>query len=316
MTQVGVVLGAGGILGAAFHAGVLTALAEAGFDAGKADLLVGTSAGAAIAATLRAGFPPIDLAPRTLGEPISAEAASLVGRTGGPPTINMRPRPTARLLRPASPKMLLRSGGRPGKAFAGLMPTGTISTDEIGDRITTLYDGRSWPTDPLWICTVDLDGGDRVVFGRDGHEAPIGIAVQASSAIPGFFRPVEHDQRKYIDGAVHSPTNADLLADAGLDAVIIISPMSATRRGHGPAWRSLRPVHAQQLAAEVKTLRARGIEVITFQPTPADVDVMGRNAMDAQRRVATTTSALASARARIAGADMARRLDALRSTSS
>ena len=211
--------------------------------------------------------------------------------------------------------MLLRSGGRPAKAFAGMMPTGTISTDEIGDRISTLYDGRSWPNDPLWICAVDLDRGDRVVFGRKGHDAPIGVAVQASSSIPGFFRPVEHGKRRYVDGAVHSPTNADLLADAGLDAVVIISPMSATRRGHGPAWRSLRPLHAQQLATEVKALRSRGIEVITFQPTPADVDVMGRNAMDAQRRVATTASALASARARIAGPDMTRRLAALRSTS-
>ena len=315
MTRVGVVLGAGGIVGAAFHAGVLTALAEGGFDARQADLIVGTSAGAAVAATLRAGFPPIDLAPRTLGEPISAEAAALVGRTGGPPTIDLRPRPFTRLLRPASPKMWLRSAGRPGKAFAGLMPTGTISTDEIGDRITTLYDGRSWPDDPLWICAVDLDGGDRVVFGREGHEAPIGLAVQASSAIPGFFRPVEHDQRKYIDGAVHSPTNADLLADTGLDAVIVISPMSATPRGHGAAWRSLRPMHSQQLASEVKALRSRGIEVITFQPTPTDVDVMGRNAMDARRRVATTASALASARTRIADSDMERRLAALCSES-
>jgi NTE family protein len=315
MVQVGVVLGAGGIIGAAFHAGVLTALAEAGFDARQADLLVGTSAGAAVAATLRAGFPPIDLAPRTLGEPISTEAAALVGRTGGPPTIDLRPRPFSRVPRPASPMMLLRSGGRPGKAFAGLMPTGTISTDEIGDRMTTLYGSRSWPDDPLWICAVDLDRGDRVVFGREGHDAPIGIAVQASSAIPGVFRPAEHDGRRYVDGAVHSPTNADLLADTGLDAVVIVSPMSATPRGHGPAWRSLRPVHAQQLANEVKALRARGIEVITFQPTPADVAAMGRNAMDVRRREATTTSALACARARISRADMASRLAALGTTS-
>ena len=44
MPSVGVVLGAGGIVGAAYHAGVLTALAEAGFDARHADLIVGTSA--------------------------------------------------------------------------------------------------------------------------------------------------------------------------------------------------------------------------------------------------------------------------------
>ncbi len=316
MVQVGVVLGAGGIVGAAYHAGVLTALAEAGFDARDADLMVGTSAGAGVAASLRAGFPPIDLAPRNLGEAISAEAVALVGRTGGPPTIDMRPRPFSRLPRPSSPKMLLRSGGRPAKALAGMMPTGTISTDEIGERIGMLYGERPWPEKSLWICAVDLDGGKRVVFGRDGPTVPIGLAVQASSSIPGVFRPVEHEGRQYIDGGVHSPTNADLFAEAGLDVVVIISPMSATRRGHGPSWPTLRPMHAQQLAGEVKALRAKGTEVITFQPTPADVEAMGRNAMDARRRGTTTTAALASTRARLADEATASRLAVLRDTSS
>ena len=316
MPGVGVVLGAGGVVGAAYHAGVLTALAEAGFDARDADVMVGTSAGAGVAATLRAGFPPIDLAPRNLGEPISDEATELVGRTGGPPTFALRPRPFTRLPRPSSPMLLLRSGGRPVKAFAGMMPAGTISTDEIGERITTLYGERSWPVEPLWICAVDLDGGDRVVFGRDGMAAPIGLAVQASASIPGVFRPVEHADRRYIDGAVHSPTNADLLAESGLDLVVIISPMSATRRGYRQARPSLRPMHAQQLAAEVKTLRERGTDVITFQPTSDDVAAMGRRAMDGRQRATTTKSALSSARARLADHAVADRLAALRDASS
>lgn len=308
-------LGAGGIVGAAYHAGVLTALAEAGFDARNAELMVGTSAGAGVAATLRAGFPPIDLAPRNLGETISPEAAAIVGRTGGPPTIDLRPRPFSRIPRPSSPMMSLRSGGRPAKALAGMMPTGTISTDIIGERITALYGGRSWPAASLWICAVDLDNGNRVVFGRD-NDVPIGVAVQASSSIPGAFQPVEHEGRRYIDGAVHSPTNADLLADADLDLVVIVSPMSATRDAQRPAMPSLRPMYAGQLASEVKALRAAGTAVITFQPTPADVDAMGRNAMDARRREATTRSALASTRARLTDDAVAELLVVLRRASS
>ncbi len=316
MVQVGVVLGAGGIVGAAYHAGVLTALAEAGFDARDADVLVGTSAGAGVAATLRAGFPPIDLAPRTLAQPISKEAAAIVGRTGGPPTIDMRPRPLSRVPRPASPNMVLRAGGRPGKVFAGLTPTGTISTDVIGERIGMMYGELSWPTRPLWICAVDLDSGDRIVFGREGVDAPVGVAVQASSSIPGFFRPVEHAGRRYVDGAVHSPTNADLLADAEFDLVVIVSPMSETRGGRGPSLPGLRGVQARQLASEVNRIRATGTDVVTFQPTPADVAAMGRNAMDATRRGATTETALASARTRLADPKLADRLDLLRNASS
>lgn len=316
MTRVGVVLGAGGIVGAAYHSGVLTALAEAGFDARDAAVLVGTSAGSGVAATLRAGFPPIDLAPRTLAQPISDEAAAIVGRTGGPPTIEMRPRPLSRIPRPASPGMALRSGGRPGKVFAALAPTGTISTDVIAERIDLLYDGRPWPSRPLWICAVDLDSGDRVVFGRDDIDAPVGVAVQASSSIPGFFRPVEHAGRRFVDGAVHSPTNADLLADGDFDIVVIVSPMSETRGGTAPSWPGVRGLHAQQLANEVRRIREAGTDVITFQPTPTDLAAMGRNAMDATRRTATTEAALVSARTRLVDPSLAERLEVLRSASS
>jgi NTE family protein len=316
MASVGVVLGAGGIVGGAFHAGVLTALAEAGFDARDADLILGTSAGAGMAATLRAGFPPLDLAHRNLGQPLSPEARAIVTSTGGPPIIDVRPQPFSRAPLPSSPRLLFRFGRHPAKALAGLLPTGTISTDVIGERIDVLYGDRSWPAQPLWICAVDLDSGDRVVFGDDGPTVPIGVAVQASSAIPGFFRPVEHGGRRYVDGGVHSPTNADLLAGAGFDVVVVVSPMSATRLAHGAMLPSARPLHARRLADEVRRLRRACSQVLTFQPTPSDVSAMGRNPMDASRRQPTTAAALASARLRLADPRVAERLELLRTRSS
>jgi NTE family protein len=315
MANVAIVLGAGGIVGAAYHAGVLTALAEAGFDARTANLFVGTSAGSGVAATLRAGFPPADLAPRNLGRSLSAEAAAIVGRTGGPPPLELRPRPTSRMPLPSSPKLLLRAASHPGKALAGMMPTGTISTDVIGERIDLLYGDVSWPTRPLWICAVDLDSGERVVFGRDDVGVSIGMAVQASSSIPGFFRPVAHEGRRYIDGGTHSPTNADLVADRGFDIVVVISPMSATTGSQRAGWPSARPLHTRRLASEVKRIRAGDAEVLTFQPLPTDIAAMGRNPMDASRRSPTTEAALASTRRRLADPAVADRLDLLRTSS-
>lgn len=314
MPQVAVVLGAGGIVGAAYHAGVLTALAEAGFDARRAGLLVGTSAGSGVAATLRAGFPPADLAPRNLGRPMSAEAAAIVGHSGGPPALEFRPQPRSRVPRPSSPRLLLWAARHPAKAFAGLMPTGTIPSDVIGERIDLLYRGVPWPSRLLWICAVDLDSGKRVVFGRDDVEASVGTAVQASSAIPAFFTPVTAGGRRYIDGGTHSPTNADLVADGGFDLVVVVSPMSATTSGHRVTSQGARPLLARQLAGEVKRIRAAGTEVLTFQPSPSDVTAMGRNAMDASRREATTEAALTSARARLADPTVADRLAILRTT--
>jgi len=58
----GLVLGAGGVLGAAWTIGALAAVEdELGFDAREADVLVGTSAGSVLATALSCGVPVSDL---------------------------------------------------------------------------------------------------------------------------------------------------------------------------------------------------------------------------------------------------------------
>src|ERR687897_3414735 len=78
MARVGLVLGAGGGGGHAFHAGVLSALEQmTGGDPRAADVIVGTSAGSVVAAMLRAGFSAADVANRARGRPISPAGALL-----------------------------------------------------------------------------------------------------------------------------------------------------------------------------------------------------------------------------------------------
>ena len=65
---VGLVLGAGGTVGLAYHCGVLHALAQvAGVKADEAELVVGTSAGSVIGAYLRAGWTTDDMWQFALG---------------------------------------------------------------------------------------------------------------------------------------------------------------------------------------------------------------------------------------------------------
>ena len=115
MASVALVLGAGGVTGGAFHAGVLAALHDViGWDARTADLVVGTSAGSATGAALRAGLPSPDLAARAGGEPLSDEGTALlraVGAPTGPPPIP--PRPRLRLAPPAAPGMVAGALRRP-----------------------------------------------------------------------------------------------------------------------------------------------------------------------------------------------------------
>src|SRR3712207_8998797 len=67
--RVGLVLGAGGVLGGAWHTGALAALArETGWDPGSADYIVGTSAGSVIGAFTAAGIPPWFMVAHSRGE--------------------------------------------------------------------------------------------------------------------------------------------------------------------------------------------------------------------------------------------------------
>ena len=141
-----------------------------------------------------------------------------------------------------------------------------------------------WPEPDLWICAVRRRDGRRVVFGRPGSpEVPIHLAVAASCAVPGYFAPVRIGGRSYIDGGVHSPTNAAVLRGAGLDVVIVISPMS------GPAgWRP--DIHAagrrhaaRLLAREVKALEAEGVRTVVFAPGADEQEVMGNDMLSRER---------------------------------
>ena len=78
MPRIGLVLGAGGAVGHAFHAGVLAGLAEEiGWDARDAEVVVGTSAGSVVGALLRAGLTARDLAHQSEA---SEPARRLIGR--------------------------------------------------------------------------------------------------------------------------------------------------------------------------------------------------------------------------------------------
>ena len=282
----GLVLGAGGVAGGAWHAGVLAALAEAtGWDPRDAEVVVGTSAGSITGTTLRAGIGAADLYASATGRAMSGEGSRLFSRVRSGDGFVVGQRATG--FRPANPTLLRSLASldpRPGVALAGLLPAGVVDASAIGRRMEELSEGR-WPSAPLWVVAVRLSDGKRVVFGRDDVSAPIGPAVAASCAIPGWFSPVDIGGTRYVDGGVHSTTNADLLADRELDLVIVSAPMAGQ-------WRSLR-ANASALSRtsarvavdrEVASIRRQGTEVLVLQPGPDDTPLMDRRAMDPAAR--------------------------------
>lgn len=286
--SIALVLGAGGVVGAAWHAGVLAALEDIGWDARSADLVVGTSAGSGMAAALRLGIPPSDLLAGPLGEPMS-DIGQAYAAKAGPPIDIPSPQIGGRIPRPQAPHLTLRAFAQPWRlrpfvAMSGLLPEGRISTRFVGDRIRKTHE-QTWPDRPTWICTVRLSDGRRVIWGREHLDGDLATAVEASSAIPGFFEPVAFGGDRYVDGGAHSPTNVDAVAGLAYDLVVVSSPMSATTAAiRRPKWSGARALHARTLAAEVEAVRASGTPVLVFQPGPEVVDAAGANAMDMERR--------------------------------
>jgi NTE family protein len=292
VTRVGLVLGGGGVVGQAYHSGVLAVLQhDLGFDARTADVVVGTSAGSITGTLLRLGVSAEDLAAWTVKAPLSGDDEVLrqMAEASLPELVPFRPVELLRRpLRLPSRHMVARALTRPlqFRPMAAGMALMAPGRHDILEQLAALreLERPEWPEPGLWICAVRRRDGRRVVFGRPGSpEAPIHLAVGASCAVPGYFAPVRIEGHDYVDGGVHSSTNAAILRGQGLDLVIVVAPMS------GPAgWRpGLFPVARRYserlLRREVRALQAEGIRTVVFTPGWGEQEVMGNDMMSRRR---------------------------------
>lgn len=250
--RIAVVLGAGGAYGWVFHAGVLHGIERAlNTSANDAALIIGTSAGSAIGAAVRAGIAPQAL-PDVVARPPSDDDRK---------RMRSELRTARKTLMPFAPHLVQHAldADRTGMlGVAGLLPPGIFPTTWLA-RFPGMEDHTSWP-DGLWIPAVSAATGDVVVFGRDRLDIDVHRAAQASSAVPGMFQPHVIEGTAYIDGGVASPTHADLAAEIDPDLVIVSSPM--TRPG-----RRITSGHARRrLAAEIASLERANTLVIAVEP--------------------------------------------------
>jgi NTE family protein len=229
VSSVGLVLGGGGITGAAFQFGALLTLQMAtGWDPNAANVLIGTSCGALTGAMVR-------------GNQLSLE--TFIGNAGSRDEVAdvLRER-VYRRSRPSGMLRWVRRGVIPGLRRPDLnlvLGSPSInSTEGIADWVEdALGDlANSWPDHATVIVAYDLHDRRRVAFGTE--EAPparLKDAVAASTAVPFVFQPVRIRDRWYADGGIASGTSVDLLlgSDSPLDLVIIIAPLAAAEKRPG-----------------------------------------------------------------------------------
>lgn len=272
MASRALVLGGGGPVGIAWESGLLAGLARAGVDLGKADFIMGTSAGSFVGARLALGAETAALADPILAD--ASRAASGAGssaRSGSAPDL--------------STLMTLMGEAQGGmrdpqavRAEIGAFALGAQTMDEP-DFIASF--GRSfaslpktaWPERGYACTAVDAETGEFRLWTR---ESGVGVtrAVASSCSVPGVYPPITIDGRRYIDGGMRSGTNADMAKGHGRVVVV------AVRLGAGEA--AVRT--AARLEAEVEALEADGARVTVLGPDEASLAAMGLNLMDFRKR--------------------------------
>jgi NTE family protein len=260
------VLSGGGNAGAAWLAGILSALRQQGIDFGDADLIVGTSAGARVGAQLATG---------TLGQAVE------MYRRPDMPAVTVYA--TLPQFVAASMRIIAQAPNEQEAArrIAAMGPLGArlASGDERRRMVAAQLPVRRWPTQRLLIAAVDAGTGARVAFDA---ESGVGLvdAVTASGALPGIYPLATINGRQYADGAAHSLYSADLAA--GHDVVTVLSPL--------PLNDYLRA----KLDAEVKALGPAAVHVVTADQQ--SLAAIGPDALSAEAAQAALEAGMAQAR--------------------
>jgi predicted acylesterase/phospholipase RssA len=304
-------LAGGGPLGAIYEIGTLMALSEAldGFDFEDLDVYIGVSAGGFIAAGLANGLSP-DYMHRMFIDSDSAEIPF-------EPEMLLKPA-FAEYVQRASmiPKLLyeslrdyLRSPLRQDflAAFQRLsqaIPTGIFDNAGIDDFLTRLFLLPGLTNDfrqlkrSLFLIATDLDSGMSIAFGSKGYDhVPIATAVQASSALPGLFPPVEIDGRWFVDGALKKTLHASVALKQGARLVLCINPLVPFDAKLAAHEKHLKPrklingglpvvlaqtfrsiIHSRLEAGLAKyDIEYKDADIILFEPSRDDYDMFFTN---------------------------------------
>jgi NTE family protein len=259
MVKRALVLAGGGVAGIAWELGILRGIQDIDSDVGSslaaADVIVGTSAGSAVAAQITSGTALEDLYAAQLAETsteieVDFDMDSLIARftsaTAGATTAEeMRRRIGALALATPTVEESVRRG-----AIAARLPLPT------------------WPDRVVLLPAVEAESGELTIFTRESGVALVD-AVAASCAVPGIWPPATIDGHRYIDGGVRSVTNADLAA--GCDRVLVITPASADTP---PPWGDL--------GHEIELLQPADVQVVYADP--ASLAAFGTNPLSPAAR--------------------------------
>lgn len=245
----GLALAGGGPAGAVYEIGALRALEEAteGLDLNDLDVYVGVSAGSLIASLLANGITVAQLVRELVeGDPedpllpgIFFSFAVKEWWRRGIQLPRLAAEASWRFLRHPNP---FRWIGYVSRA----LPVALYDNEPLRRALRHIFtrDGRTDDFRTLDRCLVvvatDLGAGEPIRFGTPGFDAvPISTAVQASTALPGLYPPVEIDGRFCVDGVLLKTVHASVAFDAGAELLFCVNPIVPVDTSAGIAQGAL-----------------------------------------------------------------------------
>ena len=311
--RVGLALAGGGPEGAIYEIGVLRALDDAldGLDFNDVPVTVGVSAGAFVGASLANGITTAQMARSVIGdEPgehpfrpelfLSPAIGEYVRRGLSVPGLAVEALVSALSDPKATSGVLSTLVDRLGRA----VPVGVFDNTPLRAYLETIY-ARPGRTDDfrklkneLHVVATDLDASTTVLFGTDTRsDVPISRAVQASTALPGLYPPVEIHGRYYVDGVLNKTVHASVAFDRGAGLVLAVNPIvpvdtehavsaGVMRQGRlvdrgmpGVMAQTFRTMIHSRMASGMAAYRERyeGQDLILFEPRRDDYTMFFTN---------------------------------------
>ncbi len=256
------VLGGGGPVGIGWESGLAVGLQQGGVDLATADAIYGTSAGAFVGAQLALG---LDI----------AETAALLLETSATAVASTAPSITEGLQALSDFLTNAVLAGTPAEEVRRALGPLALEADVVGEsdfvELFAVLKGHPWP-DRFFCTAVDTATAEFVVW-EPGSVADLQHAVASSCAVPMVCPPVTIDGRRYMDGGVRSPLNADLAKGNGAVLVVSVTTLStpappARSASTGPAASddSGAGVLIPAIADEFSVLSSAGAAVETIEP--------------------------------------------------
>ncbi len=274
MTTRALVLGGGGPVGVAWEFGLIAGLEQEGLRLADAGLIIGTSAGSIVGASLASGRPTAELL-ATQHE--IADAPPPRGTSDGAFDLAPLMQQFLKLYTSDAPPQQLRA-----EIGAFALDAKVAMTEE--EWLATFTRGGTfaqdqWPDRPYMCTAVDAQSGEFVTWDR-ASGVPMSRAIASSCCVPGIFPPITINGRRYIDGGMKSATNADLAA--GYDRVVVVSVTAGMERMS--AFPALAERAKKRMDEELAAITSRGGKVELLAPDDESRAAMGTNLMDFKRR--------------------------------